>query len=244
MKIGILLLLCIFFAACSSHRAIVENRPYTVLNKGIAGNNTNDLMKRVSADVLNEQPDLVILLVGANDMINSHKFVSYQQFDNNYRALIKSIKDKGIALVLMSPLPVDSGYLFQRHERALFQQDPNSKLDSVTTIVKNIAAEQHLGFIDLNRIFKDRGEPGRGAHSLIVNAANMGKEDGVHPTKEGYQFMTTVIYNYLKKHRLLRKKHKLICFGDSITYGAFMDGAGTTTGDTYPALLKKRLNGK
>ncbi len=48
---------------------------YEVLNKGVAGNNSKDLMVRVDNDVINEQPDLVIIMVGTNDMINSKKFL-------------------------------------------------------------------------------------------------------------------------------------------------------------------------
>lgn len=217
-------------------------KPYVVMNKGIAGNNSQDLLERVDKDVLEQHPQLVILMVGTNDMVNSHKFIPYQQFAENYRRLVKDIRARKLTLLVMSALPVDTGYVFQRHQRLLFPEDPNYKLDSVTTVVKRIAAEEGAYYLDLRAVFRRRGEPVRTDTSLIINAANMGKEDGIHPTSAGYRLIATEIYHFMKTHRLLRKKHQIICFGDSITYGAFMEGAGTVDGDTYPAYLRKLLN--
>lgn len=231
------LLLCCLMAcvACTS-------RPYTVINKGIAGNSTSDLLARVEKDVVALQPDLVVMMVGTNDMVNSRKLVPYAQYATQYRRLVQRIRQTGAAVVLMTSLPVDTGYLFMRHQRGLYDMDPNRKIDSARAIVQEIAISEQVYCLDLHDIFVRRGEPGRTAASLIVNAANMGKEDGIHPTAAGYRFMAEHLYAYLKAHRLLRRHHRILCFGDSITYGAFMDGAGTDTGDTYPAGLKRLLD--
>lgn len=217
------------------------SRPYTVINKGIGGNTTSDLLTRVEKDVVALKPDLVVLMAGTNDMVNSQKLVPYAQYAEQYRQLVQRIRQSGATVVLMTSLPVDTGYLFQRHQRGLYDADPNRKIDSACAIVQGIAASEQVYCLDLHEIFVRRGEPGRTAASMIVNAANMGREDGVHPTAAGYRFMAAQLYAYLKAHRLLRH-HRVLCFGDSITYGAFMDGAGTDSGDTYPAALKRLLN--
>ncbi|MNY53777.1 GDSL-like Lipase/Acylhydrolase [compost metagenome] len=91
-------------------------------------------------------------------------------------------------------------------------------------------------------LFKAKGAPNREINSLILNQKNFGKEDGVHPTKQGYQLIAETVYGYLKKNRLLKRGKKIICFGDSITYGAYMSGEGTSNGDTYPAFLSRLIN--
>ena len=232
----LLLLFPLFFYSCTRH--------YTVLNKGVAGNNTYDLLKRLEPDVLSVKPDLVILMAGTNDMVNSHKLVSYTDFTSNFQKLIRALQAQGIRVVVMSPPPVDTGYVFQRHDRQLFPQEPNVKIDSLNKIVQQLATAHQLHFIDINQLFKRQGEPHRGAHSLIVNASNLGKEDGIHPTREGYQYMAAAIYRHLKQYGLLKKTKTLVCFGDSMTYGAFMQGAGTATGETYPAFLHQMLHKK
>ena len=219
------------FSSCTKH--------FNIINKGIAGNNSSDLVKRMDADVLALHPDLVILMVGSNDMLNSGKFIAYDQFLENYRLMITTFKSRGIELVVMKPPPVDTGYLFKRHKRASFSEDPNAKIDSAGALIKQLAAAHHLHFIDINELIRRHGSPNRTVNSLIVNAANMANEDGVHPTKEGYQLIAKDIYTYLKSRGLLRKNRTIVCFGDSITYGAFMDGEGSVEGDTYPAFLKR-----
>jgi lysophospholipase L1-like esterase len=213
----------------------------TVLNKGIAGNNTQDLVKRIDRDVLAEHPDLVILMAGSNDMLNSRKFISYAAFCDNYQQLIGALKSRGIGVVLMSPPPVDTGYVFQRHDRRLFVQEPNARLDSLNRLIRQLATLNQVHYIDINGAFTNLGSPNRQPHSLIINQANMGIADGLHPTREGYQLIAGEVYRYLKQHKLLKRKQKILCFGDSITYGAFMAGKGTTLGDTYPAYLQRLL---
>jgi len=44
-----------------------------VINSGIKGNTTTDILGRLKKDVLDKKPDLVILMVGTNDMLNSKK---------------------------------------------------------------------------------------------------------------------------------------------------------------------------
>ncbi|MGV3503586.1 MAG: GDSL-type esterase/lipase family protein [Adhaeribacter sp.] len=213
----------------------------TVLNKGIGGNNSADLLRRLERDVLAESPDLVILMTGSNDMINSKKFISYAAFRDNYQSLIGRMKARGIQVLVMSPPPVDTGYVFQRHNRRLFELEPNAKLDSLNHLIRQLARENDVHYLDLHQAFKTQGTPNRSAQSLLVNQANLGIPDGLHPTREGYQLIAGEVYRYLKTHKLLKRNQKILCFGDSITYGAFMTGKGTTEGDTYPAMLRQML---
>lgn len=217
---------------------------HEVLNKGIAGNNTNDLIKRIDKDIIAEQPDLVIIMGGTNDMLNSSKFVSYEQLSANYTAMVNKLKAQNTAVVLMSPPPVDTAYLFKRHKRTSFTEEPNHKIDSVSSILQQLALTNHIYFINLNKIFKSAGSPNRSAQSLLINQANFNKEDGVHPTAAGYQFIARHLYDYLKENHLLKKNKKIICFGDSITFGAFMNGQGTARGETYPAYLQGLISSR
>lgn len=212
-----------------------------ILNRGVAGNNTNDLLKRIDRDVIADSPYLVIIMIGTNDMANSNKLISYSQYRANYQQIVSKLLNKGTQVMLMSPPPIDTGYLFKRHKRSLFKESPNSKLDSVAIIVREIASKNSLHYVDINKLFKLAGSPNRTTKSLIINEANFDKKDGIHPTKEGYELIAKNVFNYLKKNKLLRGSGKIICFGDSMTYGSFMEGAGTANGNTYPAELKRRI---
>ncbi|CDF79572.1 GDSL-like lipase/acylhydrolase family protein [Formosa agariphila KMM 3901] len=201
-----------------------------VLNAGVGGNNTNDLLKRVDKDVIAKTPDVVIMMVGTNDMLNSKKMIDYNTYTANLDTLIKKIKSSGSELVLMSPIPVDSIYLFTRHKKVLFSDTPNTKIDEVGKIVKTLASEHNVRIYDLNAEFKALNLPIHNQDMMIRNVKNSGKKDGVHPTALGYRFIAEHVYYYLKVHQLLKDDQKIICFGDSITRGG---GQGAN----YPAYL-------
>lgn len=201
-----------------------------VINAGVGGNSTNDLLKRIDKDVLAKNPDLVILMAGTNDMLNSNKMIDYKTYASNLEILIKKIKTSGTDLVLMNPIPVDSTYLFLRHNKRLFKEQPNEKIDKAGQIVEQLAKENKVFFFNLKRVFKTLNLPRHNQDLLIKNEKNSGKKDGVHPTALGYRFIAQHVYQFLKENQLLKTNGTIICFGDSIT-------RGDAKGMNYPAYL-------
>ncbi|CAH8283491.1 lysophospholipase L1-like esterase [Mariniflexile fucanivorans] len=216
---------------CTITNSEVKNK---VVNAGIGGNNTYDLLKRVDKDVLENKPDVVIMMVGTNDMLNTTKLIDYKTYTTNLEILIKKIKSSGSELVLMSPIPADSVYLFTRHKKILFSETPNKKIDEIGKIVKTLATENKVHFYDLNAEFKALNLPIHNEDILIRNEKNSGKKDGVHPTALGYRFIAQNVYHFLKEHELLKPNQNIICFGDSITRGG---GEGAN----YPAYLNELI---
>lgn len=205
-----------------------------VINAGVGGNTTKDLLKRVDRDVIAKKPDLVIMMVGTNDMLNSKKMVDYKTYTSNLKTLIDKIKSNGSELVLMSPIPADSAYLFTRHDRHLFKETPNDKIDKISEIVKELAMENRVLFFDLNAEFKALNLPQHNKDLLIKNKKNSGRKDGVHPTALGYRFIAQHVYHFLKENKLLKQNQNIICFGDSITRGG---GQGAN----YPTYLDELI---
>lgn len=203
-----------------------------VINAGVGGNNTDNLLARLEKDVLSKKPDLVILMVGTNDLLNSKKMISYQRYQQNLKQLVKAITENGSEMVLMSSPPVDSTYLFERHDRKLFDAAPNVKMDSARNIVAQIANEHNLKFIDLYQVFSDMDLPKHNEDLFFRNQKNVGVHDGVHPTTLGYHFIGETVFYFLKEHKLLKPNQKLMCFGDSITRGG---------GTTYPQILESKI---
>ncbi|MBJ2175957.1 hypothetical protein JBL43_17005 [Aureibaculum sp. A20] len=207
-----------------------------VINAGVGGNNTMNLLHRLNKDVLEQHPDLVILMVGTNDMLNSKKMISYKKYEDNLVTLVRKIKEKGSEIVLMSPPPADSVYLFERHDKNLFNESPNEKLDSVRKINLRIAVNHDLKFIDLYQVFTDLNLPKHNTDLFIRNQKNSGVSDGVHPTELGYHLIGEIVFYFLKENQLVQKQQKIVCFGDSITKGS---GA---KGKTYPVILQNLIN--
>ena len=115
-----------------------------VVSSAVPGNSSYDLISRVQDDIVSQQSDLVVMMVGTNDMVNSSKLSSYQEFSNNIEQLIKHFQKNNIDLVLVSPPPVDSIYLFKRHNPKLFDDSPNVRLRLQIRYVKCIFPREKI----------------------------------------------------------------------------------------------------
>lgn len=216
-----------------------DGKDHYVLNKGIPGNNVNNLQKRLERAVLSYQPSLVIIMIGTNDMVNPSKMLSYSAYSDKLNLLVDRIKKEGADVLLLSVPYADTGYLFDRYGRDKYTAGPNEKIDSANKIIHEIALEWHCMYLDINQVFSSYHSPSREASSLIRNEKNTGVKDGVHPTPRGYHIIAESIFSFLKEEG--RSYNKIICFGDSITFGAFALGQGTNKGRTYPAVLRRLL---
>lgn len=234
----------LIFSGCKSVDSLKSTEDIIDLiikNKGVAGNTTSNLLNRLKEDVLNEKPDLVILMVGTNDMLNSKKFVSYEDYKSNLNKIVKRIKNKKTQVLLMSPPTVDSVYLHMRHDKKLFTDSPNIKLQKIKHIIEQVAQTNETLFVDINKAFKIKKLPIHNQDNYIINTKNSNKKDGVHLTALGYKFIAENIYQYLQENDLLNTYKNIICFGDSLTKGSGAPGAGTMTGENYPSYLKIML---
>lgn len=211
-----------------------------VFNAGINGNNTADLLARINKDVLSRTPQLVILMIGTNDMLNLRNKLSLKQYEKNYQELIDRIKERS-DLVLMTIPPVYSSYVVSRQPKAEYPKNgPQGRVDSANLVISRLALKNKCTLIDLNKVLTACGGSGPEKDCLFQNEANSGINDGVHPTSNGYRVIAATIYQAL--NILKPDLKKIVCFGDSITYGYKMEGQGTSEGSSYPAVLKKMLN--
>jgi len=205
-----------------------------VVNAGVGGNNTLDLLERLEEDVLIRNPDIVILMIGTNDMLNARKMIPYKDYEKNVREIVGKIKANGCEVVLMSSPPVDSIYLFERHDKKLFTEGPNVKLNKARKIISLIADSEKLKYLDLYQLFSEMNLPKHNEDLFFKNLKNSDTRDGVHPTDLGYQFIGTSVFYFLKENNLLTTNVKIICFGDSITRGGGKE-------NTYPVILQKLI---
>ncbi|GAB5552971.1 MAG: hypothetical protein Sapg2KO_25620 [Saprospiraceae bacterium] len=207
-----------------------------LINAGVSGNSTTDLLNRIDKDVLAHRPELVILMVGTNDLLNSKKIINYSSYQSNLNQIIKKLKSEEIKVLVMSSPPVDSAYLFRRHDRNLYLAAPNQILDSASQIVRKVAMENDALFLNLFEKFSELGLPKHNEDLFFRNQMNSGTKDGVHPTALGYHFIAEQVFQFLKHQKLVHKDLKIICFGDSITFGAGVDKS-----KNYPTYLTHLL---
>ncbi len=213
-----------------------------VFNRGVAGNTSANLLSRVESDVVALHPELTIIMVGTNDMLNSRKVVSYEDYEKNLTSLIERIKATGSQVMLLSAIPADSEYLFERHDKSKYAGHPSEVMAAARDIVQELSLRFDCYFVDMFGEFTSRGIPSHNEDKYIRNEKNSRVKDGVHPTAEGYQLIGEIIWDFIEKNNLQTKYKKIVCFGDSITKGSGASGAGTVTGKNYPSYLNQRLN--
>lgn len=210
-----------------------ESEPF-IINAGVGGNNTVDLLARIEKDCLAHKPDFTILMIGTNDM-NSRKHVPLAEFDQNLRKIIGQITNSGSEVLLMTILPGYEPYLYTRHQKSFYEPEGyQARKEKVNAVIKKAADELKLHFLDLHHIFEKVGNIGEAPDSLIQNVANSKKDDGIHPTADGYRTIAVAVYEKLLT--IQSPRQRLVCFGDSIT-----NGGGGVEGNSYPARLKKLL---
>src|SRR5699024_3265835 len=193
-------------------------------------NNVANLLRRLHRSVLKHHPSLVIVMIGTNDMINPPKRLSNSLYRKKLNTIVAKIKDNDADVLLLSLPYVDAEYLYARRRKKKYPVPPNKSIDAANKIIHQTAVDQQVMFLDINAVFNAHHSPDRTASGLIRNEENARVKDGVHPTPEGYQVMAESIARFLKE--IDKSYPKIICFGDSITFGAYVKGEGSTKGET------------
>ena len=153
---------------------------YDLIGAGIGGNKIYDLYLRMDDDVLSQNPDVVFIWVGVNDVW--HKATSgtgtdADKFDKFYEAIINKLLDRHIRTILVTPAVIG--------EKTDFTNQQDGDLNAYSQIVRNLAQKYHCGLIDLREIFHNyelKNNPGNKESGILT-------VDRVHLTDAGNQLV-------------------------------------------------------
>lgn len=135
-----------------------------VINRGINGNTTGDMLRRFDRSVLAHNPTHVIIMGGINDVVVGE---SFDRITCNIRNMVERALQEKIKVILGLPTAVDEPVWEKLLER-------------LRVWMKDYAAEKNLTVIEFNKAFYD--EKGRVRTDLLL-------ADGGHPNTEGYKAM-------------------------------------------------------
>lgn len=74
-----------------------------ILNCGVSGDTTSGMLARFEQDVLKNEPDVMFLMGGSNDILFSHSITAAK---NNITAMISQCSNKRIYPILGIPFPI------------------------------------------------------------------------------------------------------------------------------------------
>ncbi|MEE2770805.1 MAG: SGNH/GDSL hydrolase family protein [Bacteroidota bacterium] len=142
------------------------------VGRGISGQTTPQMLIRFQQDVIDLQPEVVVILAGTNDIAGNTGYSSEKMITDNIRSMVVLAQANDIKVVLSSILPVYD----YRWRPGL---EPVAKIKSINSWLKEYASKNGLVYLDYFSKMKDDRD------GLPIEYS----EDGVHPTSAGYDVM-------------------------------------------------------
>jgi lysophospholipase L1-like esterase len=183
----------------------IDGAPVQVINAGIPKNNTADARKRFQTDVLDKNPQAVIIQFGINDSAvdvwenppKTESRVSLADFSDNLEYFITTARERGIRVILMTPNPLHwTPLLVSLYGKPPYVADDpqglNVTLRPYVARVREIAERQKVELIDVYATLED----GERLHGRPVSEY---LSDGIHPNQKGHRLVADLLLGQLKK---------------------------------------------
>ncbi len=156
------------------HDAIKHYR-INVVNRGVDGNRTVNLLEQYDDTILKVKPDVVSIYIGMNDVWHHYSKgieTTNEEFANNLQTLLAKIKqDLDVPIIIIEPFIIDITPELTKMRGELWQ-----KIDIIRRLARKYASE----YITLDGSF---------ASACIKHEPTFYSTDGVHPTDEGHKFI-------------------------------------------------------
>jgi lysophospholipase L1-like esterase len=155
-----------------------------VVNAGIGGNNTRQMLERLDHDVLRYEPRLVILMAGLNDAAHiapggkptEQPRIAVEEYERNLTEIIRRVRAAGGSVLLATPNPMTPKY----HYASIGWykgKEINTCLLPYLAAVKRVAAATHVPMVDVFSKYKHW----KGFEDTLP--------DGIHPDARGHRFL-------------------------------------------------------
>lgn len=145
---------------------MMEAHPdWIVLNRGINGQRSDEILARFERDVAQEAPEYVIILAGVNDV---YQGVPLESIKNNLFAMYQKAIAAGITPVAATVLPYNTA-----------SESESKAIRELNTWIEGAASRLGIAFCDTNRAVSDPSNPNHLRSS----------PDGLHPDVSGYRNM-------------------------------------------------------
>jgi lysophospholipase L1-like esterase len=157
-----------------------------LLNRGIGGQTTAQMLSRFERDVIDVQPKAVLILAGTNDIAGNTGEITLPEIRDNIAEMAQMAMNSNIRVILCSVLPAfDYTWSPGRH--------PDQKIPLLNELIRELAAAKKLNYLDFFTAMADD------RNALPKDLA----EDGVHPTLKGYDLMKSLTLEAFKELNLI-----------------------------------------
>jgi lysophospholipase L1-like esterase len=173
--------------------------PVEIINSGVGGSTTEHSRERFQSDVLDHDPELVIIMLGANDAaIDVWKKppataprVAKERYAENLRCFVQTLKERNVKVILMVPPP----FRWTEKLKELYGKPPydvndpwgfSFKLAEYGDVVRTVAREQGVSLVDVFKAFHEHDQvDDQSVDDLLL--------DGMHPNDQGHALIAELL---------------------------------------------------
>lgn len=158
---------------------------YRVVNSGISGNTTNDLINRIDNDLYDYNPSVVIIQIGTNDLRAN---IKDEEIINNIKTIIKGIRKnrKNASILVESIYPLNRD-MDTEYWNGVNTDYNNKHIIKLNKDIKKLCKIEHIKYIDVYTSLLDDNK----------NLKEVYSKEGLHLTDLGYYKVTKIIKKYL-----------------------------------------------
>lgn len=176
-------------------QALYPQQNITVINAGISGHKSNDMLARYQRDVLDKSPDLVTISVGVNDVWHAFRDFAHgrdypegnlpngvplEDYKRNVEEMVTRAQGIKAQVVILSPTLIYED----------LDSPENARLTRYSNALRDIAHTHHCAFVDYQKPMKTLIHDYR---ALTGDTANLLTVDGVHMNATGNRVMAHVL---------------------------------------------------
>jgi acyl-CoA thioesterase-1 len=168
-----------------------ENKNEVILfNLGIGGETTEGLVKRIPHEMKarnSSDGNIIFIAYGANDLAvkDGQQMVSSNQFRANIETAVQDAELYSKDIYLISILPISENIDSKISVTGKIRTNEDVLL--YNEILRDIAAENSLNYVDFHSAFIDQKE-------ILLS------KDGVHPNENGYKMMAEIAIPIIEKY--------------------------------------------
>ncbi len=151
-----------------------------VINAGIGGHKSNDMLARLDKDVLAHRPDWVSISCGVNDVWHGERGVPLPDYKKNMTEMVDRCLKGGAKVLLLTATPIYED----------LNSPENQKLRGYNEFLRQLAKEKNVLLCDLFKAFESVYKAKTSDEKVLTT-------DGVHMNGRGNRLMAREILQVL-----------------------------------------------
>lgn len=155
-----------------------------IISKGVCGEETPDILARLNTDVIDYNPDVMVMMIGINDINN--KNITVEELKNNMTEIIDIVKENNI-----EPLIFNLSFITED-----LNNEKNIQIEEYNKFLEKLAKEKQFILIDVHTPLKAEIEKQSNEGLAVM-------EDDLHLNELGNTILANeLIKVFMKKYVL------------------------------------------